>query len=245
MTMKRLMLVLCAAAALQGMAQEPFTVKPAPFKKYVRLNRGVNLRQQPTTQSARLIWDDSEESAELAWRKGQLRPGEQLVEADVLPVWEERGDWYQAQYGEKTVFVMKKFCKDVELRPIDNIGENEAAHTFTSGRYTGYCISMSYISGGCQIMIGKRTDGMFVFRYAAECRVGNEDVTTVDAEGNVVFCKLLADNDGDPSLYKIVDDSKTIDVLMDNVNKMKQFSLYLFGVVRNTDIYSAYAEKTE
>jgi hypothetical protein len=90
-----------AAVALKGMAQEPFAVKPAPFKKYVQLEKGVQLHKKPSAQSARLAWDDSEESSLLTWRRGKLRPGEMPVDAQVLPVWQEQGEWYKAQYYEK------------------------------------------------------------------------------------------------------------------------------------------------
>ena len=44
-----------AAVALKGMAQEPFAVKPAPFKKYVRVEKGVQLHQKPSAQKGTIL----------------------------------------------------------------------------------------------------------------------------------------------------------------------------------------------
>ena len=237
-----IILVVCMSIALQGMAQEPFTVKPAPFMKYVRLAKGVELRQEPTTHSARLAWDDGEESASLAWRTGKLRAGEMPVVASVLPVWKEQGEWYMAQYYEKTVFVMKKSCTEVQLRPLKDIGEYDVVRIIPSGEYKDYCISFTYISGGCQLLLGKYVDGMFVFEYTAECNAAHEGSNYIDAEGFVYFNKQLADEDGDPSIDKIINDAKTMEFLMTNVNSLQHHPLYMFGVEGDHEVYSCYVE---
>lgn len=232
-----------AAVALKGMAQEPFTVKPAPFKKYVQVEKGVQLHQKPSAQSARLAWDDSEESSLLTWRKGKLRPGEMSVDAQVLPVWQEQGEWYKAQYYEKTVFVMKKSCTDVQLRPLKDLGDYQVVRVIPSGKYKDYCLSLTYISGGCQLLLGKYVDGMFIFEYTAECNASHQGSNYMDAEGVVYFNKELADEDGDPSADKIINDAKTIAFLMSNVDNMSHHPLYVFGIEGDDHVYSSYGEE--
>lgn len=143
MNKKLFFLVVMLGMALQGMAQEPFTVTKFPFRKFVRLNDGVNLRQSPSANSPRLVLRVGEstegcaDNTETIWLNRPLRKNEQAVRATILPVWEQSfkpkikvaDGWLCGYYDtppilkpdfrdEDIVYVMEKFCEPVSLRPL-------------------------------------------------------------------------------------------------------------------------------
>lgn len=63
--MKRLLFLLFSmvAFAMQGGAQVDLRVATPPYSKFVRVSDGVNLRQGPGTQYARLAWMTEEDCA--------------------------------------------------------------------------------------------------------------------------------------------------------------------------------------
>lgn len=153
MNKKLFFLVVILGMALQGMAQEPFTVKKPPFRKFVRLNDGVNLRKSPSANSPRLVLREGEstegcaDNTETVWLNRPLRKNEQAVRATILPVWEQSfkptikvaDGWLCGYYDtpailrpnfcdENIVYVMERFCEPISLRPLS---EDEDVNSFS------------------------------------------------------------------------------------------------------------------
>ena len=123
MAKKLLLLAALFGMTLQGVGQNLFTVKLPPFRRYVKVTANdVNLRQQPSAQSARLIWEGCYDELgiggeRLIWSTGTLKQGERPARATVLPVWEssflsvvkDADGWLCGHYRGKMVYVMEKF----------------------------------------------------------------------------------------------------------------------------------------
>ena len=196
MNKKLFFLVVMLGMALQGMAQEPFTVTKFPFRKFVRLNDGVNLRKSPSANSPRLVSRFQEDDGfgipapNLLWLNRPLRKNEEAARATILPVWEQSfkptikvaDGWLCGYYDtppilepnfcdENIVYVMEKFCKPVSLRPLS---EDEDVYSF-SDLYDLVVIKSGKYKDYCiatsndfYLNLGKYVDGMFIFNYSIE-----------------------------------------------------------------------------
>lgn len=253
MNKKLFFLVVMLGMALQGMAQEPFTIKKPRFQKYVKLNNGVNLRQSPSANSPRLVLRFEEDNGcgnpapDLLWLNRPLRKNEEAARATVLPVWEQSflptikvaDGWLCGHYEGKLVYVMEKFCKPVPLRPLSEkedvksvAGLNDLVVVKT-GKYKDYCIAIFEDNniGEQHLRIGKYVDGMFIFKYMlfyslnSETKESSLDKREKEELSDVFyFCTKIADNDlSDIDLQKLVRDQVSMDILMKKATTINNY----------------------
>lgn len=245
--MKKRILFLFVAAigmALQGTAQEAFTVKVPPFRKFVKITASdVNLRQAPSAQSPRLVMRSEENEIgdvfdNLVWSNRPIARNEKVIHAKVLPVWEstilptvkDSKDWICGHHEGKMVYVMRKFCKEVSLRPLSLPAPKLPGFRdfikIESGKYKDYCIAI------CQNMIdeqyfrlGKYVNGMFIFNY------------TVYSE--LMFSKDLS-SDGSLDLKKLIKNEQALDTLMNmDFDISRNYNPIIFyGVIGDNNWYS-------
>lgn len=244
--MKKMLFLLIAIVGitLQGMAQTPFKVKTPPFKKFVKvIASDVNLRKAPSTNSPRLIYEE-DEMGDLypSWSSGKIRPGQEVAHAKVLPVCESSDfpdvnnvdGWLCGHYEGQFVYIMKKFCEEVSLRPLPK--NNGCISTITTGKYKDYCFLMEESYGGFLFRMGQYVNGMYIFNYTTWANAYNDSATTIDKDNGIDLNKKYADEYGQPDLEKILSDSKMVEMLMNSVSEMRYEQVIYFGVVGDDSI---------
>lgn len=262
---KKLLLLLIAVfgVVLQNEAQTPFKVKTPPFRKFVKITANdVNLRKSPSAQSPKLIYCTVESDLggtidEMVWSNKPLARNERAVRATVLPVREPSlfptvktsSDWICGDYKNKSVYVMKKFCKEVPLRPLDLPDLHSTGFTNTikigSGKYKDYCIGTIYNEiGEKMIRLGKYVNGMFVFNYCIYYFQAESGKTEVIAHTNdhptwfTVSTGLLNDA-GELNLRKLLNDTQALDMIMTAKFGVSDYdSITYYGVAGDNNCYS-------
>lgn len=238
-------LVAMIGMTLQSWAQTAFYVKKPPFSKYVKVvTDGVNIRQKPNVKSPRLIWTmdgiDGYNPEYLAWKGAQLKKGDKPVKATVHPVWDESGDWYRIQYSVETDeglyfkdgYVMKKYCKEVQLKSLTLPAPNNMDIVkISNGAYKDYCFR-TYTDWGddYKLQIGKYVNGMFVFNYELRLSYDARSSETIVTDSELRFGKDLVINDWLIDLKKLSTRTKDLDKLFANVDKMDHISITYYGV---------------
>lgn len=266
--MKRLLLLLVAIVGmtLQSRAQLPFKVEAPKFQKFVKvIAKDVNLRQQPSASSPRLIFQsnladdcmDCEPS--LVWSNKPLRRGDEPARASILAVIGESGEWYHVHFYEEyyepqEAYIMKKFCADMSLRPLSradiNKGNDGDVIQIKSGKYQGLCLMRCWGWYDATILrIGGYVDGMFVFPYCIEYSTDWKDSGKTkfgesydDGEEILFFSdSLFSRNDEYQSdeldLEKLASNTQTLDLLMNNLNKCDKDGSIYFGIKGDSNLY--------
>lgn len=186
MTKKSLFLALTMIGiSLQSMGQQKIVVPK--FQKFVKVDAGVNIRKSPTTSSQRLIeyYNPEDEGGEssgvsVKWEEARDRRYKpKAVNAGVVPVMGETGDWYQVYYsngydwgGESfsgVAYISKKFCHDVELVPVSFTPSNKAR------AFKDYFIEIDDGGGDLVLHLGKHIGGMLV-RLQSKNWVGYDEI---------------------------------------------------------------------
>ncbi len=234
------LLLIAILASVSGMGKEPFRVKLPPFRRFVKVADGVNLRQAPTTQSPRLV-EQREEGThlniyELVWKTGPLKHNEQPARAKVLPVWEqsfmpalkEADSWLCGQYEGKLVYVKESFCKEVRLRPLSRTEHLyfDDLVVIPTGKYRDYVFAVSYsYTDGCWLLnMGQYVDGIFVFNYLLSCYYS--ETGAFKANESLTFGKdLLSSVDNESlDLRKLCANERYLDALMDGCTSINNYS---------------------
>lgn len=254
------LLVAMLGMTLQGIGQVPFGVGfPSP-QNFVKVTAsGVNLRKAPNTSSPRLVYrnnisDDCLDcDPSLAWSSGQLKRGEKPVNAKMLYICGESGDWWQVKFYEdvygdggytETAYVMKKFCKKLTPRPLSlPAPKDKNIAMVKTGKYKGMCLEWLYGYEDSQILrFGRYIDGVFAFVYSIEFSKNYRDTNDTQFESydfrNIASLEVhLFDSNGQLNLNKLAEDTKTLDVLMANRNKMTSVSVAYLGFEGDTKWY--------
>ena len=245
--------VVMFGVTLQSMAQLAFEdVKTPPFRKYIRVKSGVNLREKPTTQSPRLV-EHFDGFCSLEWSSKSSDPNEKPCRAEVLPVWEssfnpgikESKDWLCGQYRGKQVYVMRNFCEEVALRPLSLPAPKSVFLDLVmieSGKYKDCCIALCETDplwdGGVHmeyIRLGKYKNGMFIFDYFKIVAPGDSN----KIEDKVFnYSPVLSSNDT-LDLQKLVKDTQLMKALMEQVYPVSCWEhITYFGVEGDSNWYS-------
>ena len=239
-SMKKIFTLLFIAilASVSGMAKEPFRVKLPPFRRYVKVADGVNLRQAPTTQSPRLV-EQREECThlniyELVWKTGPLKRNEQPARATALPVWErsfmpalkEADGWLCGQYEGKLVYVKENFCKEVRRRSLPRTErlDFDDLVVIPTGKYKDYVFAVRRSFGLWSLEMGQYVDGMFVFNYSLPFQYS--EGSAFEANGSLSFGKdlLLSADDESLDLRKLCANERYLDALMDGGTNINNYS---------------------
>lgn len=244
------LLLAIVGMTLQSLAQLPFSVNAPKYQKFVKVtSTDVNLRKSPNANSPRLVFSESDGGcldceASLIWSSKTLRKGDEPARASLLPVIGESGEWYhvhffQDNYGDggylENAYVMKKFCLDVNLRPL-NLPTPQSLNIIkvNNGKYRGLCIEwLNGYMDNTLLRVGGYVDGMFVFPYSIyfSCNEDdNESYFTNWGNGDVIqFGKNLFD-EWNLNLRRLVANTKVLDMLMSNIKKMKKDNTVYYGI---------------
>lgn len=248
---KRLLILFCAFyGALQAVAQIPFDVKVPDINKFVKVtSTGVNLRQAPTTASPRLIFSASGDCLDcepsLVWSSGTLGSNDQRVDANLLYAIGESsdGEWWNVQYYEglygdmsynEKAYIMKKFCKNLKVRNLPLAAPlDKNIQLVLSGPYVGLCLEWVYGYGDCRILrIGRYVNGIYAFAYSIEFSNNETNETQfkiVNDFDQVSFGAHLFNDEGRLDLVKLANDTKVLNLLMNNLNKMRKHNVAYLG----------------
>ena len=258
MTMRKNLLFLFIAVfgvTLQSEAQESFKVKTPPFKKYVRVENGVNLRQAPTVESPKLVLQEGYQGLSIEWSNDF--PDGNPCRAQVLPVWDssistevkDSKDWLCGHYGGYMVYVMKKYCKEVSWRPLTLPAPKSSGFKdlvrIETGKYKDYCIGLTeYDIYGKRvpfkyIRVGKYVDGMFIFNYELYVEPTNSSKASF-FEDRLFYPPSLSFN-GNLDLRKLIKNAELLDKLMTmNYPSNCHWSITYYGVEGDNNWYSIY-----
>lgn len=258
MRMKGLLVLFVAIVGLTAkcVAQLPFEVEKPKFQKFVKVTASnVNLRQQPSATSPRLVFqsnlsDDCLDcDPSLVFSNKPLRRGDEPARASILGVIGESGDWYKVYfyyslasdtYYSEEAYIMKKYCADVQCRPLTLPVPEEMygmdVVQINSGKYKGLCLLRDYGYYDVPLLrIGRYSNGMFIFPYYIEYSTYDEcDETEFEVEDDEP--SICLNNtffiDYQLNLQKLVSDSQTIDLLMNNIEKFNKWeTIYYYGIV--------------
>lgn len=250
---KYLLILFCTLfGILQIMAQIPFDVKVPDVNKFVKVtSMGVNLRQAPTTASPRLIFQsnisgdclDCEPS--LVWSSKPLGRNDQRVDANLLYICGESsdGEWWNVQYYEdlygdmayvEKAYIMKKFCKSMKARLLPLAApQDKNIQLVLSGPYVGLCLEWLYGYGDCRILrIGRYINGVYAFAYSIEFSYNETNETKFEIVNDfdqVSFGAHLFNDEQRLDLVKLANDTKVLNLLMNNLNKMRKDSVAYIG----------------
>lgn len=250
---KYLLILFCTLfGILQIMAQIPFDVKVPDVNKFVKVtSTGVNLRQAPTTPSPRLIFQsnisgdclDCEPS--LVWSSKPLGRNDQRVDANLLYICGESsdGEWWNVQYYEdlygdmayvEKAYIMKKFCKSMKARLLPLAApQDKNIQLVLSGPYVGLCLEWLYGYGDCRILrIGRYINGVYAFAYSIEFSYNETNETKfeiVNDFDHVSFGAHLFNDEQRLDLVKLANDTKVLNLLMNNLNKMRKDNVAYIG----------------
>ena len=234
------------------MAQIPFDVKVPDVNKFVKVtSMGVNLRQAPTTASPRLIFSsgvsadclDCEPS--LVWSSKPLGRNDQRVDANLLYICGESsdGEWWNVQYYEdlygdmayvEKAYIMKKFCKSMKARLLPLAApQDKNIQLVLSGPYVGLCLEWLYGYGDCRILrIGRYINGVYAFAYNIEFSYNETNETKFEIVNDfdqVSFGAHLFNDEQRLDLVKLANDTKVLNLLMNNLNKMRKDNVAYIG----------------
>lgn len=250
---KYLLILFCTLfGILQIMAQIPFDVKVPDVNKFVKVtSTEVNLRQAPTTASPRLIFQsnisgdclDCEPS--LVWSSKPLGRNDQRVDANLLYVCGESsdGEWWNVQYYEdfygdmayvEKAYIMKKFCKSMKARLLPLAApQDKNIQLVLSGPYVGLCLEWLYGYGDCRILrIGRYINGVYAFAYNIEFSYNETNETKFEIVNDfdqVSFGAHLFNDEQRLDLVKLANDTKVLNLLMNNLNKMRKDNVAYIG----------------
>lgn len=250
---KYLLILFCTLfGILQIMAQIPFDVKVPDVNKFVKVtSMGVNLRQAPTTASPRLIFQsnisgdclDCEPS--LVWSSKPLGRNDQRVDANLLYICGESsdGEWWNVQYYEdlygdmayvEKAYIMKKFCKSMKARLLPLAApQDKNIQLVLSGPYVGLCFEWLYGYGDCRILrIGRYINGVYAFAYSIEFSYNETNETKYEIVNDfdqVSFGAHLFNDEQRLDLVKLANDTKVLNLLMNNLNKMRKDNVAYIG----------------
>lgn len=248
---KRLLILFCAFyGALQAVAQIPFDVKVPDVNKFVQVtSTGVNLRQAPTTASPKLIFSASGDCLDcepsLVWSSGTLGSNDQRVDVNLLYAIGEssNGEWWNVQYYEglygdmaykEKAYIMKKFCKNLKVRNLPLAAPlDKNIQLVLSGPYVGLCLECVYGYGDSQILrIGRYVNGIYAFAYSIEFSNNETNETQfkiVNDFDQISFGAHLFNDEGRLDLVKLANDTKVLNILMNNLNKMRKHNVAYLG----------------
>lgn len=257
MTMRKNLMFLFIAVfgvTLHSEAQESFKVKMPPFKKYVKVENGVNLRQAPTAESPQLVIQDQGYTS-IEWSNDF--PNGKPCRAQVLPVWDssistevkDSKDWLCGNYGGYMVYVMKKFCKEVSLRPLvlpaPKSSDFKDLVRIETGKYKDYCIGLfEYDIYGKRvpfkyIRVGKYVDGMFIFSYKLFVEPTNSGKASFFEDR--LFYPLSLSSNGNLDLRKLIKNAELLAKLMTmNYPSDCYWPITYYGVEGDNNWYSMY-----
>lgn len=250
---KYLLILFCTLfGILQIMAQIPFDVKVPDVNKFVKVtSTEVNLRQAPTTASPRLIFQsnisgdclDCEPS--LVWSSKPLGRNDQRVDANLLYICGESsdGEWWNVQYYEdlygdmayvEKAYIMKKFCKSMKARLLPLAApQDKNIQLVLSGPYVGLCLEWLYGYGDCRILrIGRYINGVYAFAYSIEFSYNETNETKYEIVNDfdqVSFGAHLFNDEQRLDLVKLANDTKVLNLLMNNLNKMRKDNVAYIG----------------
>lgn len=250
---KYLLILFCTLfGILQIMAQIPFDVKVPDVNKFVKVtSTEVNLRQAPTTASPRLIFQsnisgdclDCEPS--LVWSSKPLGRNDQRVDANLLYICGESsdGEWWNVQYYEdlygdmayvEKAYIMKKFCKSMKARLLPLAApQDKNIQLVLSGPYVGLCLEWLYGYGDCRILrIGRYINGVYAFAYSIEFSYNETNETKFEIVNDfdqVSFGAHLFNDEQRLDLVKLANDTKVLNLLMNNLNKMRKDNVAYIG----------------
>lgn len=250
---KYLLILFCTLfGILQIMAQIPFDVKVPDVNKFVKVtSTGVNLRQAPTTASPRLIFQsnisgdclDCEPS--LVWSSKPLGRNDQRVDANLLYICGESsdGEWWNVQYYEdlygdmayvEKAYIMKKFCKSMKARLLPLAApQDKNIQLVLSGPYVGLCLEWLYGYGDCRILrIGRYINGVYAFAYSIEFSYNETNETKFEIVNDfdqVSFGAHLFNDEQRLDLVKLANDTKVLNLFMNNLNKMRKDNVAYIG----------------
>lgn len=258
-------LTIMTIATVQSMAQSPaypefknekFNVDIPTIDKVVKVTtNGVNIRKEPNAKSPRLVsqYDASEECmdcpANIVWLNRTLKKNEEAASPsteDVFPLVEETGDWYKIRidtyrlnYLNTPAYIMKKFCKIVQRRPILLPAPEWLSIAISnSPKYAGLCVQiyLDDFNGVSEMRLGKYTNGMFVFPYSINFEIANDKKIRFAQRENYTYISI--DESMSPydntNISKFVAD-KYLDLFMNNLDKMNKNTLSVYYGVEGDD----------
>ena len=247
------MLFAFVGMALQSLGQVDFKVKVPRVKKIVKLvATNVNFRETPTTASRKLGWI-ADEGLWVVWLKNKeksLKP----IDISVLPVVGESGDWYKVylsipyedelgkHYHTETAYVMKKFCKDVTLRPlVTPAPDGIKVSVIMDSKYKDLCLCLTDDGDYTKTLhIGKYRDGMFIFgkeilvfgnigRYYKETGSHFQADVNYSDRLRYVYDDSLVTDDG-LDVERLASNQKELSFLFGNLSKTTDDTIVFYGI---------------
>lgn len=237
---------------LQSMGQIPFGVGfPSPTNFVKVMGTGVNIRKAPSTSSPRLVFRDNVSDdcmdcdPSLAWASGALKKGDKPVNPQLLYIRGESGDWwyvkfYEDAYGDggysEMGYIMKKFCKSLTPKNLPTTPPRDKhIIILSSGKYQGMCIEWLYGYYDRQVLrIGRYIDGVYAFAYSVEFsknyRETNETLFEyINSQYTISFGVNLFDSNNELDLHKLANDTKALDYIVENRDKMTSDDVTYLG----------------
>ena len=240
---------------------EKFRAKAPSFDKVVRVtSNGVNIRKQPSTQAPRLfrLYDLTEECLdcppEVTWaNKISPNKGEAATayQEEVYPLLGESGDWYEIYIDvyagtplNTSAYINKKFCKIEATKPLAlSAPECLTFAMVKSGKYAGLCVmcTIDEMEGNCLLQLGKYSEGMLLFPYSITVEQSNDNkIRLVNNDYSYLSVDESMFKSSDLGLMlnldAFVSEDRFIDILMDNLNKMSNYSTtFYYGVAGDDD----------
>ena len=254
------LLVALVGMTMQSVGQVDLVIKMPKVKKIVKLTAtNVNFRMAPSTSSPKLGWI-ANEGMWISWLNNNER-SEMPIDVSVMPVIGESGDWYKVylsipyedeqgkDYHTETAYVMKKFCKDVVLRPLRLPAPNGIkVSTIKDSKYKDFCLCLTDDGDFTKALhIGKYKDGMFVFGkrtlvfsnigkyYKEEGSHFQKDVNHSEWLRYIYDDNLATDSGLD--LGKLVSNSKELNFLFSNLSKTTDDTLVFYGIEEDNTWY--------
>lgn len=231
-------------ATTQTESAGPFTVTPPPFQKFITLTTtGVNLRQRPTTSSARLVWEENEMGdLMLTWTTSSRNSSIQSpVDPTVLAVVGESGDWYQVivddYFGAQKAWIMKKFCNDATTRMLK--ASETSFKLITSGPYANYFFGDEETEGGFKLYIGKIIEGYWVAARTCFYNCDETAATTTIENGYITFGRKYKGNNNSADLNKVISDATMLKRIMDSCSTFDPCAIYYYGLTGKTGVYTS------
>ncbi len=164
-----------------------FEVQLPAWKKFVVVGDNVNLRKAPDANSPRLMEEQGEMDSQFVWENemntyDMPRSPFRVRNNVACPVLSETEEWYEirVQMGwgyddafTETVYVMKKFCKEV----VPQSASNPYFYKIPKGKYKGKYLY--YDRGGMYAMpssmtLGWEIDGGYVFPRSFKHEFAND-----------------------------------------------------------------------
>ena len=133
-------------------------------------------------------------------------------------------------------YIMKKYCKKLTPKALPlSTPRDKNIIVLSSGKYQSMCFEWLYgYYDRESLRIGRYINGVYTFAYSIEFSKNFRETndTQFDNYNGPEFVSLavnLFDNNGNLNLRKLANDAKTLDCLMNNLNKMTSIGVTYLG----------------